>query len=42
MLRETGKLTTGYAEVILHELPSEDELDKSFCSRNLYQPTDSG
>lgn len=30
-LRETGKLTTGYAQVILHELPTEDELDKSFC-----------
>ncbi|MGH4006620.1 MAG: Crp/Fnr family transcriptional regulator [Pseudonocardiaceae bacterium] len=29
-LRETGKLTTGYTRVILHELPTEDELDKSF------------
>jgi CRP/FNR family transcriptional regulator, cyclic AMP receptor protein len=33
-LRETGKLTTGYAQVILHELPTEDELDKSFCGWN--------
>lgn len=30
-LRQTGKLTTGYAQITLHELPTEDELDKSFC-----------
>jgi CRP-like cAMP-binding protein len=29
-LRIAGKLTSGYAQVILHELPTEDELDKSF------------
>ena len=33
-LRETGKLTTGYAKVILRELPTEDELDKSFSNSN--------
>jgi CRP/FNR family transcriptional regulator, cyclic AMP receptor protein len=40
-LRETGKLTTGYAQVILHELPTEDELDESFGNWD-YQPTDHG
>lgn len=40
-LRTTGKLTTGYAQVILHELPTEEELDKSFWSCN-GQPADGG
>lgn len=29
-LRTAGKLATGYREVVLHELPTEEELDKSF------------
>jgi CRP/FNR family transcriptional regulator, cyclic AMP receptor protein len=29
-LRAAGKLTTGYRQVVLHELPTEEELDKSF------------
>lgn len=40
-LRTAGKLTTGYAQVILHELPTEEELDKSFWSWN-GQPADGG
>ncbi|WP_158883260.1 Crp/Fnr family transcriptional regulator [Amycolatopsis anabasis] len=29
-LREAGKLSTGYAQAVLHELPSEEELDQAF------------
>lgn len=40
-LRTAGKLTTGYAQVILHELPTEEELDKSFWNWS-GQPADGG
>lgn len=40
-LRIAGKLTSGYAQAILHELPTEDELDKSFWSWN-GQPAGNG
>lgn len=31
-LRAQGKLSTGYKEVVLHQLPTEEELDRSFWS----------
>lgn len=39
-LRTAGKLTTGYAQVILHELPTEEELDMSFWRWNGQPPDD--
>ena len=33
-LRMGGKLVSGYAQVTLCELPTEDELDESFSSWN--------
>jgi CRP-like cAMP-binding protein len=33
-LRKSGKLTSGYTQVILHELPTEEELDQSFWKWN--------
>lgn len=33
-LRKAGKVTTGYTRIILHELPTEEELDKSFWNWN--------
>lgn len=33
-LRKAGKLITGYRQVVLHELPTEEEFDRSFMNWN--------